>query len=98
MLRDTKARSARRRWEISQRERLQRAGKLSARCPNANQYLETAEHRDTEIEETIAALAREPDRMLADPGNEILYAKGSCSRYIILERAAMLGGFRRRII
>jgi hypothetical protein len=98
MLRDTKARSARRRREIAKRGWLQRAGKLSARCPNAHQYLETGEHRDTEIEETIAALAREPGRTLADPGNEIPNAKGSCSRYIILECAAMLGGFKRRTI
>jgi len=58
--------------------------------------LETGEHRDREIEETVAALAREPGGALADPGNEILNAKRNCSRYIVLERAAMQGGFKRR--
>jgi hypothetical protein len=76
---------------------LQRAGKLSARCPSApHQYLETDEHRDTEIEETVFALTREPGGALANPGNEILNAKVNCSRYIVLKRAAMQGGFKRR--
>ena len=51
----------------------------------------TRASREPEIEETVAALAREPGGALVDPGNKILNAKKNCSRYIVLERAAMQG-------
>src|SRR5215813_13347763 len=91
MLRDPKARSARRRREIAQEGGCSALENLARDVRTPYQYLETSEHRDTDIEETVAALAHEPGGALADPGNEILNAKRNCSRYIVLERAAMQG-------